>query len=222
MPTIERSRHFGMFLLIFFAVWTLRATVLYAVDLQFPAGTPRLVYASVVKLSLWVVPAWLYVVYVMRASPWRALRLTTPVNLRTLAYMAGGVAFVFALAWGTGVLRGRDFPAALVAGAPGWVGAIAPIAPSATMEEILFRGFVLQQLRARMGGWQANLVAALLFVLIHWPNWLWRRGLEPGLLADSGGVFVFAVLAGYLVQRTESLWPGVAAHVANNFAASYL
>jgi membrane protease YdiL (CAAX protease family) len=42
------------------------------------------------------------------------------------------------------------------------------------------------------------------------------------LLSDSAGVFVFAVLAGYLLQRTESLWPGVAAHVANNFAASYL
>lgn len=222
MPTIERPRHFGLFLFAFFAVWTLRATVLYAVDLQVPEGNPRFVYSAAVKFSLWVVPAWLYVVHVMRASPWRYLRLSTPVNRRTLAYTAGGVAFVFVMAWGTGLLRGRDFRVALLAGAPGWVGAIASIVPSATIEEILFRGFVLQQLRARMGGGLANLIAALLFVLVHWPNWLWRRGFEPGILADSAGVFVFAVLAGYLVQRTESLWPGGVAHVANNLFASYL
>lgn len=222
MPTIERPRHFWLFLFVFFAVWTVRATVLYTVDLQVPEGSPRFVYSTVVKFSLWVVPAWLYVIYVMRASPWRYLRLSTPVNRRALAYTAGGLASVFVMAWGTRLLRGRDFPATLLAGAPGWAGAIGSIVPSTTMEEILFRGLVLQQLQARMGGWLANLLAALLFVLVHWPNWLWRRGLEPGLLADSGGVFVFAVLAGYLLQRTRSLWPGVVAHVANNFFASYL
>jgi membrane protease YdiL (CAAX protease family) len=89
-------------------------------------------------------------------------------------------------------------------------------------EEILFRGFVLNKLAERLKFWMANLLTAVLFTLIHWPFWIWRNGLNGWLIQTSAGIFLLAILLGYVVKLTNSLWPAVAVHIANNFLAHFL
>jgi membrane protease YdiL (CAAX protease family) len=77
---------------------------------------------------------------------------------------------------------------------------VAPI-----VEELFFRGYLLNLWRARWGTWVAILLSSLVFGLFHF---------ERTIFAAAAGV-VFALV--YL--RYDSLWPGVILHGAVNFAA---
>lgn len=71
-------------------------------------------------------------------------------------------------------------------------------------EEYFFRGVLLKGLATRRSQWRALGISAFLFSLFH---------LDPvGLLARTELGLVF----GFLYLRTGSLWPGIAAHAANN------
>lgn len=76
------------------------------------------------------------------------------------------------------------------------------------VEEVLFRGLIFRALRTGFGFWVAALIASALFALVHVP--------------DAGGLEGFAarLLTGLLFcglfERTGSLWPAIAAHVALN------
>ncbi|MGA0434786.1 MAG: type II CAAX prenyl endopeptidase Rce1 family protein [Flavobacteriales bacterium] len=81
----------------------------------------------------------------------------------------------------------------------------------AVCEELIFRG-VLQPLiskwtgNAHLGIW----VSALLFSAIH----LQFQGFLPRMILGAG--------LGYLVVYSQSLWPSIAAHFFNNFAAIFM
>jgi len=54
----------GLYLVAFFAVWTIRATLLYPIDQAIQAQSPawRQVYADAVRILMWVVPVFVYLV----------------------------------------------------------------------------------------------------------------------------------------------------------------
>jgi len=89
-------------------------------------------------------------------------------------------------------------------------------------EEILFRGFILTTLRERLRFVPANLITSLLFTMIHWPYHLWAGMPLPRLAMLSVSLFIIGYLLGYLVKLTNSLWPSVGAHIANNFLVGFL
>jgi len=78
-----------------------------------------------------------------------------------------------------------------------------------SMEELLLRGYVLQNLSVPLGPWPAVLLTGGLFGFAHADN--------PG--ADPEGVIFIAlggILLGWLAVRTASLWCVCAYHVAWN------
>jgi CAAX protease family protein len=82
-----------------------------------------------------------------------------------------------------------------------WIAA-ATIAP--VCEELCFRGWVLTALRARRSTRAALALSGLLFAVVH---------LDP---IRFSAVFALGTLYAWLAWRAGSLWPAVAAHVANN------
>ncbi|MFB6286960.1 MAG: lysostaphin resistance A-like protein [Candidatus Bipolaricaulia bacterium] len=86
-------------------------------------------------------------------------------------------------------------------------GAAISLIPGIT-EELLLRGYILTGLRAKLGPTTAIGATAVLFAVVH---------LEPihMLLVLPAGLFL-----GYLVVRTESLYPAIVAHAANNLWAT--
>ena len=88
------------------------------------------------------------------------------------------------------------------------------------LEELLFRGLLLHELAALLPRWVANLLTSLLFAGIHLPFWLSHGGVSGALLANTAGVFIFSLLAGWLYLDSSSIWPPTVAHIANNCIAS--
>ena len=225
-PTLSSSQaRLGLYIAAFFAAWAVRATVLYPIDEAIQAQSPawRQVYADAVRIALWVVPVFAYLAVVDRVAPLRFLYLTTPVERRGLLiggavaalYLAGGVALLV-----VGEIQGGPQHVVVDLASWRWYDLVLglPIAPLA--EEILFRGFVLRKMQDFARFWPANLATAGLFVAIHWPYWLYSQGWNAGLLAASASIFGLALLLGYLVRRTDSLWPSIVTHMLNNFISA--
>jgi len=88
------------------------------------------------------------------------------------------------------------------------IGVLAPL-----VEELVFRGLLYGWVEGRFGGVVALIVSSLAFAAAH---------VEPIHVAL---VLPIGVLLGWTRMRTGSLWPAIAAHIANNtvaVVASYL
>ncbi len=90
------------------------------------------------------------------------------------------------------------------------------------VEEVVFRGCVLQRATRYTGFWRANLLSSALFLAIHLPGWGFAGFPAAGdLLSASAFVFALSLLLGYLLKRTQSLWSCVVVHAASNYGATF-
>jgi uncharacterized protein len=217
-------KSFALYFGFFYLAWLIRATVFYsAVDLSIPDETQRLVFSNLVKFLLWVVPEALYIIYHERQNPLKALKVTSPLDWRGLAIGLTVSVFYFVIVFTCEKLfSGRTLSPLLQVSAGVWLATFAQVFFSPVSEEILFRGFVLPQLNERFAFWQANALQAILFTAMHWPNWLWVNGFQTGILATSVGIFLLGLFLGWLLRRTNSIWPPVMVHIINNFLAAFL
>ena len=69
------------------------------------------------------------------------------------------------------------------------------------MEELMFRGFVLDLASEVYGRWAAIFISAILFALIH-----------PLFILTVLNAFWAGLVYGYLRLRTNSLWPSIVLH----------
>jgi membrane protease YdiL (CAAX protease family) len=216
------ARKLLLFVVCLFAIWSVRATLLYAIDESIAPEGLRTVYSVTVKLILWTLPAFGYVHWVRRAPPIRYLGISVmPSARKWLKYLVV-----------IGLFLGAQVVFETVAG--GKVPSLAGISVSITLpgvlslvvapflEELLFRGLLLHELAELMPRWVANLLSSLLFAGIHLPFWLSHGGVSGALLANTAGVFVFSLLAGWLYLDSSSIWPPTVAHIANNCVAALL
>jgi membrane protease YdiL (CAAX protease family) len=89
-------------------------------------------------------------------------------------------------------------------------GVMAPI-----VEELFFRGFIFGLYRRRKPLWQAYLISAVLFTLLHNDP---TRMDAAQMAALSIGIVILAVMLAWLYQYTGSLYPSIVAHAVNNSA----
>ncbi len=211
------------FLLCFYAVWALRATLLFTIDGHIHSDSLRLVYAILVKFVLWVIPAVVYLRATSTEPPFKYLKLTSTVNKKGLILgLILSLVFFTLMVLFEGVTSGKNLKS-LAEAAPGeWLRVFLTVSPSSVWEEIFFRGFLLNQLNERIVFWKANLLTAILFALIHWPNWIWVNGFQAWIPATTVAIIILALFLGYLMRLTNSLWPSIAAHIVNNFLAHFL
>jgi membrane protease YdiL (CAAX protease family) len=74
------------------------------------------------------------------------------------------------------------------------------------VEEIFFRGFLLNKAWQTMGFWRANLASSSLFALIHFPGWFALGKAMPLVVTDALGLLVFGMVFGWAMKKTGSLW----------------
>jgi uncharacterized protein len=212
-----------LYLLLFFCVWALRATVLFFVDESIRTDFGKAVYSNAFKLLVWVLPVFLYLKLYERRRPLRYLKLTTRPARNGLALAALASALFFsAVVIFERFTSGRNLESLYRASAHAIGLALLSVAVSPVLEEVLFRGFVLGELWERMSFLRADLLTSALFVLAHWPYWLWANGFGKEMLGASLSVFILAVFLGYVLKWTNSLWPCVAIHIFNNFLSAFL
>ena len=223
---MERSRAAGevtIFIVCFVAVWTLRATYGYAIDESIASPGARTVYATAVKFALWVLPALAFARWVRREPPLRYVGVTVMPTARQWAWCLGLTAlFLAAVAAGETLLAGRKHLAFGGAASYATARGMLILLVTPVLEETLFRGFFVNEIRRLTGPWPAVALTALLFAGVHLPFWVSRNGLTGAVLADAGGVFVFSLVAGWLYVKSSSIWPPAVAHIANNLLAALL
>jgi len=153
-----------------------------------------------------------------RRHSWEDLGLA--VSLRGLRELAGGVLGGAAIAlsvvgtlWCLGWIVAVEAPAGSAAREtwePAWSYAVVILFLGAAAEELLFRGFALQQLIRASNVWVAVMGTSVLFGLLHAGN--------PG--ASNIGLVntaLFGCLFGFLLVRTRSLAVPIGVHFGWNF-----
>jgi membrane protease YdiL (CAAX protease family) len=106
----------------------------------------------------------------------------------------------------------KDYSPEYLKAGYGWNVVILSIAVGpAIFEELFFRGVVLHRLARVMTDWQAIIVTAMAFAILH--------------LAAIGLVFYLlpmAIIAGWMTLRSKSLWPAMLFHFLHNGSVIYL
>lgn len=216
------SGAFAIYVASFFVVWSLRATVFIRIDEGIESDLWKNVYSNAIKFLIWVVPVFI-TLGVSRLRPFTYLKLTTKIDKKGL--MIGGLV---ALMWfslvvlGEALISHRNAGAMLAARSAAWPSILAGVFISPIWEEILFRGFFLNRLDESFRFWTANVISGLLFMLAHWPYWVSKNGFSGQVIKDSMNVFLLGCLFGWLMKKTNSLWPAIGAHIANNFLSGLI
>jgi uncharacterized protein len=199
--------HFG-------AILVVQAAYAFAY-VNVPYLRTAIVVPQIFRLVFWTLPVLIYLALQKRP-------IADDLRLREGA----GRGFLWGLAIGLVILVGNVLVAFKLTGAFRmnfdiglnlWVG---PVALVGLSEEVLFRGFFLQKLAERMTFDRANLLQTGLFVLIHVPGWILLGQFHfPRALGLIGSVAVIALLLGWLLRRTRSLWACMVCHSLNNLAS---
>lgn len=178
---------------------------------------------SVIRFSIWTVPVFIYLIAVKR-NPFEYLKLNKNIfkgiiwglimgsaiivfNILSIYFLHGTVNFRFSISRANWL---QDIITIIsIAFQPFYVILM-------FSEEVLFRGFILHKVEEISGFWQGNIVNAILFAGIHIIGWTIQEQSITGAL----GVFIFAIITGIVVKKTNSLWSCVLIHICNNFIAS--
>jgi uncharacterized protein len=197
-----------LYLFLFYFAWSLKE--LWLVEyIHLFNETIAAFLTALVKISVWILLAWLYIKYYLNISPANYLKIN--VNVKKGVFWGGllslllGLRFVFEVY----VLHKQTFHFALPLDSYLNVFLLAGIT-----EEIVFRGFILQEINKRMSFWKANVITSLLFLVIHYAVWIYN-----GEFFDLWGhmyVFILGLIFGYVYRKTTSLWSVVILHSFHN------
>jgi membrane protease YdiL (CAAX protease family) len=198
----------AIFLAGFGIIWTLFVIVVWKLGALPELARPWF------RTALWLGAVLVWIAWQRPAAPLSWLGLS-PLDRRSSAVTVA--AFVILIAWNllrvhaVGSSSTAPFLLTFSRLVQGLVGVF--------VEELVFRGVIQSRLSERLAAPYAVLLTAVLFLLIHLPGWIILS--IPVGLGGVTTVFLVGVISGLLRLRTKSLWPGVAAHWANNIGAGF-
>lgn len=213
---------FWIYVVAFLAVWSVRALVLIRIDESIQSPLGKNVFSNTVKFVIWVLPVFIILV-ICRLRPFEYLKLSTPINKRGFFLsMVVIVVWLTLVIIGESIISGKSVGAMLSQKSADWLSILLGVAVSPISEEILFRGFFLNRLNESLSFWVANSISSLLFMAVHMPYWVSRNGFSPEVTKNLVNVFLLGCLFGWIMKKTNSLWPAIGAHIANNFLSSLI
>jgi len=198
---------FLIYVVAFHVLWIAWPWLIYPRLLA--VGDRTLAYALLnlaFRLLFWVAPVLLYLRYVDRVAPFEYLKMTNHIGRGVgvaLVLTAINIAGTFAR-FGTPHLSLQRITWNSMLGTSFLIGFI---------EEIPYRGFMLQKFAERMEFWLANLITSLLFVAIHLPGWIVLGTLAAGPVVT---IFVFGIVMALALRYSKSLWAPILTHSAND------
>lgn len=92
----------------------------------------------------------------------------------------------------------------------GWLSFVTVALAAPVLEELIFRGVILDSLLKRLSPVRAIIWSSVIFGIAHANPWQFIAAFSIGLIV------------GWLYYRTKSIWPGILLHFINNATASVL
>jgi membrane protease YdiL (CAAX protease family) len=209
----RRFSPFIAYLLIFYSLWIGWVYLIYP-PLQ-ALGPATLAYALAnlaARLLLWVIPVFLYLRYIDHVNPMQYLKLTH--------FWKRGIAIGIALSL-------LNFLGMLLRFGPPhpdlqyvtWNSILGTSVLIGFIEEIPFRGFVLQKLQEKCSLWLSILLSSLLFLGIHLPGWILLHTLAWSNVIT---IFLLGVVFALIFSLSKTLWSSIITHSLNDFLSAVL
>jgi len=198
-----------VFLLIFYFVWTIKE--LWLIDyIYFFGNNISSLLEALVKGFIWIVPTWLYIKYYLHTNPFEYLRVNVNVKIGLFWGVVLSLLIGLYFAFETYIINQQSFQFSLSIDdyLNGFL--MAGIA-----EEIVFRGLILQEINKKMAFWKANIITALLFLVIHYPVWIYNEIFF--YFGTHVYIFILGILFGFVYKKTGSLWSVIIFHALHNF-----
>ncbi|MCL2426849.1 MAG: CPBP family intramembrane metalloprotease [Oscillospiraceae bacterium] len=203
----------AIYLIIFFAIWSVRELVIQPVFLTPLSNVASEIIGEIIKLLVWTVPAILLIRH-YHADMWIGLRemFTNKKIWFKDAYL---LLLIFSPLLRAGVFGGfainPDFEPIRMVGTVAFVG---------ITEELVFRGFLLNAFLKKMKMPYAIALDAVLFLLIHFPIWIYRGFTPSEFLSGIVAVPILSVLFAYSFIKTRNIFVPIVLHMLWNLQVS--
>ena len=202
--------HIVAYLVIFFAVWSVRELVIQPAFLSPLDNIFSEVIGEFIKLLVWTLPAILLIRY-FHDDMWIGLKemfITKPKWFKDApVLLLVFVPILQAILQNQTIAIDPNFNSSRLIGGVLFVG---------ITEEIVFRGFLLNAFLKKLEMKRAIALNEVFFVLIHYPIWIYR-GLDfAAILSSSIAVFLIGVLFSYSFVKTRNIFVPIALHMIWN------
>ncbi|MEH7885084.1 type II CAAX endopeptidase family protein [Bacillus sp. JJ1609] len=192
------------YLLFFYFIWALKE--LWFINFfHFFGETTYALQEAIVKVLVWIVPIWVYVKYYLNTSPMSYFNMNINVKKGLLWGIILSILVGFRFAIEVYLVNNETFHFVL----PLYIYLNGFLVVGIT-EEMVFRGFLLKELNNRISFWKANVITALLFLLIHYPIWI-HEGVFFHFWTHVY-IFLLGLIFGFVYKKTVSLWSVVLLH----------
>ncbi|GGE58090.1 CPBP family intramembrane glutamic endopeptidase [Priestia taiwanensis] len=202
-----------IYLFLFNSAWMLRELWLVQYIEPLSEVTATLLSACM-KVIVWILPVWLYIKYYLHMNPIKYLKMDNVykgVRFGLAFSLLLGLYFTFNVY----IVNNQSFNFHL--SLSNYINGILLVGIT---EEIVFRGFVLQELNKRLSFWKANVITSLLFLIIHYGIWL-----HDGVFFAIGShiyIFLVGLFFGFVFKKSGSLWAVVILHSFHNLFVSMM
>jgi len=208
------KNYIWLYFIIFYALWCIRELWLVQY-LDMMNSFPRGITSAIIKIAIWVIPVMFLVKIMEKDNPlsYLGLRHNFKKGLRWVSWVS--LVFILYFFLNLTVLKNDiDFQI----GFNDWLNTILLVGIT---EEIVFRGFLLRKLMDTYKFWIANIITSLLFVIIHFPIWLYGGLFEfPYIVSAIVQVFLLSIGFGFVYKKTSSLWSVIMIHSLYNLLVS--
>lgn len=154
------------------------------------------------KLLLMVIPVLLYLKYIDLKKPFEYLKLTNDISKGIKWGLIVGAGFIFYCLAVALVKKAVNINFNI--GIHYWMAGLLV----GFVEEVPFRGFILQKLQEYFNFGTANLITVVIFLIYHYPSRYFSGHFK---LIEFNVVFA-GLIFGYVLNKTKSLWPAIIAH----------
>lgn len=167
------------------------------------------------RIFTWLIPIFLFIIFVLKKNPAKFLKLWPDVNKGFFWGIIISAVHVFLYCslrywWNNNLTLNFNVSLLTFLDISLFAGLV---------EEIMFRGLILQTLNDVFSFKTANILSAVLFVLMHIPYWYFGNQFSLSLtciIYDFIFIFVFGLFWGFVVKKTNSLWTSIIHHSVNN------
>ena len=205
-----------IYLVVFYSLWSIRELIVRPIMVDSLDDLAFQIVGAIIKLLVWTIPAVILIKH-YESDMWISLKEMLKNKVKWWHYISVLIAFfIYNLvsAWisfGKVEIHQNFVPTSLI-GMVLFVG---------VTEEAVFRGWLLNALLKKTEIWHAILLNAFLFILIHYPIWIYKGYDFTYFISGSISVLLLSIIFSWAFIKSKNIFVPMVLHMSwnlfNNF-----